>query len=246
MSIRFTALLSCAFSITIGGVPANADEQPEAYNYRERTRQLAFDPNRFFDKSDYRPLEMSIIYSGDDYGYPVYSLAVRRGCTAQDTGEARKHCGRRMTARMVRAPYDGEPERPRFRGMKLFGYLSDKKVTNDTALVAALDAAQLEWREADVNACQPALDHLNNADQIPFFAVSPSPEYDDLAIVIHADKITFEYGGGYLTNSRYYGYRKRGSAGEWADQFAASLENCWKPTTAPAPWKLEPVDAVEG
>lgn len=56
-------------------------------------------------------------------------------------------------------------------------------------------------------------------------------------IVLHADKISFEIGE-YLMRSRYEGWLKPGSPGAWANDFAASLESCWKPSTALVPWRV--------
>lgn len=207
---------------------------------RSMSRQLAFEPNRFFPDQYARPF-ITIRYTGDDYGYPVYSLAVRRGCTVDDKGEARKSCGSRMTARIVRAPgiipEAGEGRSRRIAGAKIFAYLYENCPEDEVELRAALDSYGLEWLEADVTACPAAIAHLLSAEEISFFAEPALPD-DSLSIVLHADKIDFTFGD-YLTRSRYRGFVKRGSPGEWADQFAASLSECWKPATATVPWRLE-------
>ncbi|WP_435417182.1 hypothetical protein WAB17_09850 [Parerythrobacter aurantius] len=210
----------------------SAEEPAVAYDYRERTRQIAFDPGRFFDGGSAQPPYMSIIYSGDDYGYPVYSIAVRKGCTSRDTGDARKTCGKRMVARMVRSPGDGETERPRWRGAKLFAALAKQNPTDDDQLVAALDGYGLEWLEADIGACRSALDHLARKN-VSFFN---DPAVGELSLVLHADKITFDYRSEYLAHTRYYGQIKPENAGGWAAAFASSLEPCWVPSAAPKPW----------
>lgn len=78
--------------------------------------------------------------------------------------------------------------------------------------------------------------HLGTGQDLRFSSVlgeaAQAPE-----IVLHADKISFEIGG-YLTRSRYEGWLKPGSPGEWADDFAASLEPCWKPSMALVPWRV--------
>lgn len=82
---------------------------------------------------------------------------------------------------------------------------------------------------------EPGDDHLGTAQNLRFSSVldqtSQLPE-----IVLHADKISFEIGD-YLMRSRYEGWLKPGSPGAWANGFAASLENCWKPSTALVPWR---------
>lgn len=217
--------------------PAAAQDASPAFDYAERTRALAFDPARFF--AEHRPPVMSIRYMGDDYDYPVYAVAVRRGCTAADQGEGRRTCGGRLTARMVRAPYEGEPPRPRTRGQMLFATLAKAQPKGDEALLGLLDAAGLEWLEADVGECPGAMAHLATGQDLTF-----SPTLDQIGqpdpwgeIVLHADKVTFETGD-YLMRSRYEGWLKPGSAGAWANALAASLEPCWHPSAAAVPWRM--------
>jgi hypothetical protein len=224
-----------AAALVLGLVaPSAAQDVPPSYDFRERTRALAFDPARFFPE---RPEPaMSVRYLGDDYGFPVYALAVRRGCIDADQGEARRTCGERLVVRMVRSPFEGKPPRPRARGQRLFATIAQSKPQNDDALLRSLDGAGLEWLEADVRRCPTAMAHLATGRDLKF-----SPAMDQAGqlaeIVLHADKVAFEFGG-YLTRSRYEGWLKPGSPGEWANAFAASLETCWKPSTALVPWRV--------
>ena len=55
-------------------------------------------------------------------------------------------------------------------------------------------------------------------------------------IVLHADKVTFEVSD-YLKRSRYDGWLKPGCPAAWANDFAASLESCRRPSTAVVPWR---------
>lgn len=105
-----TRLACIAAALVLGLItPAAARDAQPSFDFRERTRALAFDPARFF--SEQSEPAMSVRYLGDDYGYPVYAIAVRRGCTDADRGEGRRTCGERLIARMVRSPYKGEPPR---------------------------------------------------------------------------------------------------------------------------------------
>lgn len=236
--MRWKMKTLCLFAVAGMAVPSMADVVQTEYDYRERTRQLAFDPARFFPDRYVDDLFMSIRYTGDDYGYPVYSIGIRKGCTTQDTGEARKSCANRLTARMVRSPFDGEPGRARWRGQKLFGALNGKTITDDAGLGRALTEYGVQWLEADVNACAPAIAHLRTASELKFFTTSPLPVDGDLgSIVLHADKIELLFGE-YLERVRYYGMLDTGNPGSWADGFAKSLETCWRPATVMAPWSL--------
>ncbi|RYG79773.1 MAG: hypothetical protein EON59_15760 [Alphaproteobacteria bacterium] len=215
-------------------VPLAAKDAPPSYDIRERTRALAFDPARFFPER----LEpaMSVRYFGDDYGFPVYAIAVRRGCIDADQGEARRTCGERLVARMVRSPFEGEPPRPRARGQRLFATIGQSKPQNDEALLRLLDNAGLKWLEADVRKCPPAMAHLATVRDLKFSpAMDPTGQPPE--IVLHPDTVSFEIGD-YLTRSRYEGWLKPGSPGAWANNFAKSLETCWKPSTTLVPWRV--------
>ena len=214
--------------------PSTAQDTSSAYNFQDRTRALAFDPARFFPERS-EP-SMSIQYLGDDYGYPVYAIAVRKGCTDADQGEARQTCGRRLTARMIRSPYVGKPPRPRTRGQLLFGVIGRSKPQSDDDLIRLLDNAKIEWLEADIGRCPTAMKHLATGRDLKFSPVI-DPSANSAEIVIHADTITFEVND-YLTRSRYDGWLKPNSPAAWANDFASSLETCWKPSTAPVPWKV--------
>lgn len=233
LSLLATASVSASPALAEGSALA-VDQQ------RSAVRQLAFDPDRFFPERT-QPL-IAIRYTGDDYGFPVYSIAVRRGCSQQDRGEARKTCGNRMTARMVRAPgigpKEGEGRSRRIAGAQLFARLHESAPQDEAQLRAGIDGLGLDWLEADISACPAAMAHLKTADSIGFFANPVMPDDDSLEIVLHADKIDFEFGE-YLTRSRFVGYAKPGSPGAWAHQFAVSLADCWKPATATAPWQLQ-------
>ncbi|ATY32587.1 hypothetical protein [Sphingomonas psychrotolerans] len=225
---------SIAAALVIGLVAPSAAQDGPSYDFRERTRALAFNPLLFFPERS-EPT-MSVRYLGDDYGFPVYAIAVRRGCTEVDQGEARRTCGERLVARMVRAPFEGVPPRPRARGQRLFAAIAQAKPQSDDALIRLLDKSGLEWLEADVRKCPTAMAHLATGRDLKFSsAINQTDQPPE--IVLHADTVAFEIGE-YLTRSRYEGWLKPGSPGEWANDFAASLETCWRPSTAVVPWRV--------
>lgn len=228
------AYIVATLILLLGHVPPlAAQEAPASYDFRERTRALAFDPARFFPEQS-EPA-MSVRYLGDDYGFPVYAIAVRRGCTDADQGEARRTCGDRLIARMVRSPFEGKPPRPRARGQRLFATIAESKPQNDNDLLRTLDRSGLEWLETDVAKCPAAIAHLATGRDLKFFTAADLTGRP-VEIVLHVDKVSFEIGD-YLMRSRYEGWAKPGSPGAWAKDFAASLETCWKPSKAPVPWR---------
>ncbi|VVT18421.1 hypothetical protein [Erythrobacter sp. EC-HK427] len=226
------------FAVTsASSFPALAQDDASHYDYRQRTRELAFDPQRFFPE---RPEPwMEIVYSGDDYGYPVYSIGILLGCTSEDVGEARRGCGSRMIARMVRAPFNGEPPRPRNRGQALFGFLYESGVSDDASLREALGRYRLEWLETDVSECGPAMAMMEANPALSFFALPLVPRDPLSGIALHTDKIRFVHRDSYLFESTYYGALWEDSPGAWADEFAQSLEACWQPSESTPPWERD-------
>lgn len=232
--IRFV----CIANVLVLGfiAPSAAQDPPPSYDFRERVQAFAFDPNRFF----YDPSEpaMSVRYLGDDSGFPVYAIAVRRGCTNADRGKARRTCGERLIARMVRSPLgEGKSPRARARGQRLFATIARAAPQNDDALLGLLDNMGLEWLEADIHKCPTAMAHPATGRELKF---SSALEHagQPAEIILHADTVLFETGD-YLTPSRYEGWLKPGSPDMWANDFAASLETCWNPSPAPVPWRVD-------
>jgi hypothetical protein len=106
---------------------------------------------------------------------------------------------------------------------------------SDESLIRLLDNAELEWLEADVRQCASAMTHLATGRDLRFSSIID--QTGPTEIVLHADKVTFEISD-YVMRSRYEGWLKPGSPGAWANDFASSLETCWKPSTAIVPWRV--------
>lgn len=228
-----TRLAPLAAILVAVATPAMAQDAP-GYDVVGRTWALAFDPGRFF--ADRPEPAIAVRYTGYDRGVPVYAIAVRQGCTINGRiGDSDIDCGQRLIARMVRASYPGIPDRPRHRGARLIDALEKGQPDSDDALRRGLDAAGLEWVEADVRKCPKAMAHLATLRTLRF-AAGIGFDQRLSEIVLHADTIRFELGE-YLVRVSYDGWLKPGTPGAWANTFAASLEGCWKPATAPAPWK---------
>ena len=228
--LKPTAMCILAWSFT---TPANA-EQTEPTDTRAQLSALAFDPTRFFEDS----IGASVLlrYRGDDYGWPVWSIAVQRRCEFQGQG---KPCKPRHVARMVRAPgpQAGANHRPRWNGTALVGSV-EKRVKQGADIVAAIDGAGIDWLEADVTACPAALAVLDRVDDVRWvdpgtigsFGAAPGGD-----IVLHADTIEVTFPN-FDANARYVGWLKPGSPARWGNDFTQALGPCWRPATAPAPW----------
>lgn len=227
-------LLAATLAV-MAAVPAQAESR-RGFDLHQAVLAEAFDPERFFDGGYVKPV-LTVRYLGDDYDYPVYALALYKGCFEADAGGDRS-CRERLQVRMIRAPYDGEPERPRWRGTKLLGDLRTRGVSSQKELLAALDSGAVEWLEADLAKCPAAMEHAGTTDNLRWFGVPLVEEPSDgIAIVLHADTVEVRFRPNYFTDVRYEGIVDADLPSGWADRFAKSLENCWKPSAATRPWR---------
>ncbi|WP_326525869.1 hypothetical protein [Sphingomonas sp.] len=210
---------------------ASAPQERGVIDVRREVTALAFDPARFFDAG---PDLVRIAYRGDDYDWPVWSIAIRTGCLP---GAAREGCGERRIARMVRAALPQGAERPRQRGVALVTNVAGRKPADVAAVAAALDTAKVEWVEADLTTCPGALEALASASDTRWVpdGLAPAPS-QDIMIVLHADRIRVEFPD-HLRSATYDGWIAPGSPAEWANRFATLVEPCWKPAAAPPPWR---------
>lgn len=219
----------------LAAIPAQAESR-RGFNLHQAVLAEAFDPERFFGGGYAEPV-LTVRYLGDDYDYPVYALALYKGCHDADA-EGDRSCRERLQVRMVRAPYEGEPERPRWRGTKLLGDLRTRGVSSQRELLAALDNGAVEWLEADLATCPAALSHARNTANLRWFGAPLVEEpSDSIAIVLHADTVDVRFRPNYFTDVRFKGIVDDDFPSGWAEGFAKSLENCWTPSAAIRPWR---------
>jgi hypothetical protein len=237
-------------SLTLGALmlglafhPARAQDvdDPPAFNVRDRVLEIAFDPTKFFRSRYVGDVStVRITYTGDDWGWPVYAIAVAEGCADEENGR-QSDCGVRLRARMVRAPAAPERTRPRSRGARLIGQLVERGARSDADIRAGLNDLGVEWIEADLRTCPGALAALGRsaeADWVPEAVANPTPGDEIAALVMHADIVRVEFQQ-YARISTYRGWIAEGSPAEWAEELAAVLQPCWRPATTPAPWASE-------
>ncbi|MFT3997706.1 MAG: hypothetical protein QM667_09885 [Asticcacaulis sp.] len=200
---------------------------------RDLISKVAFDPALYFANEPKGSEVVLISYTGDDYGWPVYSIAVHYGCTAEG-------CNPQRRARMVRAPITDPSDRPRRWGLTLVNKVTAKGASTPEAVAGALDTLGLDWVEADLMTCpgaMTAMADLGKAEWIRDDVVKPDPN-GSIEIVLHADRIRVEVPD-YLRKATYDGFIAKGSPAAWADALAKTLEPCWKPVSASPPWKAK-------
>ncbi|KQY89864.1 hypothetical protein [Brevundimonas sp. Root1423] len=205
---------------------------------REIVQRLAFDPGTFFPSPHIKDhAVVRIAYTGDDYAWPVYAIAVAEGCV---DGEniPRDHCASRLRARMVRAPAVDAPSSPRHRGSRLIARLMEDGSTSPAQIQASLQGMGVEWVEADLRDCPGAVQALArsaDATWVPEAIANPRPGDELSGMVLHADIVQVEFKQ-YARLASYQGWIAEGSPAAWAVEFASALEPCWRPASVQAPW----------
>lgn len=201
-------------------------------------RQVAFDPRTYFPSQYIKDRSIvRIAYTGDDYGWPVYSIAIAAGCMDGET-IPRDNCASRLRARMVRAPVLPDAARPRVQGAQLVARVRESGAESAEDVRRVLSELNLEWVEADLRTCPGALAALARSAEaawVPVAVADPPLRGGDLGIVLHADIVRVEVQQ-YARFTSYSGWIAEQSPAAWAVEMASILEPCWAPTQNPPPW----------
>jgi len=225
-------------------VLAQDQQSVSVFDLRDPVRALAFDPTAYFPSPSIRDRSIiRIVYTGDDYGWPVYAIAVAEGCV---DGEAvGDQCASRLRARMVRAPAPPAMERLRQRGLYLLNELGKRGATSTPLIRAALAELGTEWLEADLRACPGAVAALGRASDarwtpnaVTRFDHDPTVADYLEGLTLHADAVRVEFQQ-HFRRSTYIGDAGEGTPAGWAVDLAAVIEPCWRPANTPPPWSAE-------
>lgn len=242
------ALLATLVLIAPAKAQDASDTEQEKFSIHATLLSEVFVPEKFFQEDMLTEPLLTITYTGDDWNWPVYALALFKGCHAGDAGDY-SSCGDRYTVRMVRGPWDesdGELERPRWRGSALLSNLKDRGVSDRDELFQALDEGAVEWLESDLEQCPAAMKFAETSPDLAWFAQPLIPEPDDeIRIVIHYDTVHVRYTPIYSQRMEYTGEVDQRLPSGWAVQFYDALEDCWSLTQAPPPWRQTPLDDLD-
>lgn len=229
---------SLAIACTDSASAQDAEREPITTQFAERVWALAFDPNTFFGDELLGPI-VTISYTGNDYFWPVFSIAIAEGCLEQTVEELEPpECRSRLTARMVRSPRPDDSDRLRYRGLHLLQMLQERRATSREDIRSRLDVLGVEWMEADLRQCPAAMQLLARSerlDWVPNEVSEPGPR-DTIKLLLHTDKVEVMFQQ-FLQKSIYQGYPAEGTAGQWAVEFYEAIAPCWKPAIASSPWE---------
>lgn len=213
---------------------------PARPDVRAIVQQVAFDPATYFPSPYIRDLSVvRITYTGDDYGWPVYSIAIAEGCVDGET-IPQNNCASRLRARMGRAPGVIGATRLRQAGAQLVSQVRETGATSEEDVREALSGMGLEWLEADVRACPGALATLAKSAEaiwVPGAVANPTSGDEMSGLVLHADIVRVEFQQ-YARLTTYSGWLADRSPAAWAVEMASVLEPCWRPMPNDPPWLL--------
>jgi hypothetical protein len=239
--LLFSLVLSCL----TGPVHAQSGGRASVEEVRDVVMELAFDPTKYFPSPYVKDFSMvRIIYTGDDYGWPVYAVAIAKGCDQSSLIppsqriSRQRECASQLRARMVRAPAPPNMSRPRQRGSHLVSRLVEQGATSAEGIRNSLTTAGLEWVEADLRTCPGAMTALARsaeADWVPEAVATPKPGDELSGLVLHADIVQVDIQQ-YARLSTYRGWIADRSPGAWAVSLISTLEPCWRPAGAAPPW----------
>lgn len=219
ISIASLVLLTAAGCAGLGR-PVSADQAGR------RLFETAFNPDNNF-AGDLRPssddalLLTAAASDRDDY-VPAYSLAIAYRClpAGNDNWQCR-YVARLLRTRQVDFPWLVELARART--------IAERN--------AVIEAANLDWLEADVNSCEGgihAMDSVRIADWRPdiHYALQPMEERQ---VILHPAMIRVRMTGSYVT-SRYRGWRLGPGVPAAVNRLLEVLDPCWRPARSPRPW----------
>lgn len=202
---------------------------------REAVTRMAFDPVRFFPEERYGRNQLSILHRADEFGWPMYAVAVRLGCGGVSTGPS---CDRGFRVRMARASPPAKMRRPRDRATAMLRRFQERKTRTPREMAGILDEVGIQWLQADSSTCPNALPFIARTAKMNWVSpelhsrvggLPPSP-------VMHADSIEVVFDG-HDGNARYAGHGVKGTPAAWALEFVEVLAPCWRPASPAAPWR---------
>jgi hypothetical protein len=196
-----------------------------------------FNPATFFSSRAAHDPSVIRIFHGDQFGRPIYAIAVRQECLEVQSLLA--GCRQQLVARMARAPLPSPHSTPRDRAIQLARRLIARRATSQVQVRAALSSMALEWMEADLRNCPGAMERLERIQGLAWLPPNAGrPQMGgDQQFWLDTDviEVTFDY---YPTVARFSGVAIESSPGAWARDFAQALEPCWRPAQSTPPWRM--------
>ncbi|HEV2745934.1 MAG TPA: hypothetical protein VGW34_01380 [Allosphingosinicella sp.] len=234
--LAIAGLLPAPPETSASSVPRRKDA-PELESLSARVREIAFNPNTFFKQETLLEPLISITYTGDDWGWPVYAIALHEGCVRPEPVGPR--CWYRRTARMMRVHGLASHERPRTAGRLLIDRIDAKAPRTDEEIKTVLDGSELDWLQADLNACPRAaalISKTKNMDWVGSEIHSPV-RGGPITYAVHADDTMIHLRSSIQQVSMFSGLPRGNNPAAWAKKFYQALQPCLKPASAPWPWR---------
>ncbi|MDG1417044.1 MAG: hypothetical protein P8P99_04525 [Maricaulis sp.] len=201
-------------------------------------REQIFDPHQLFNESGFLGITVYIEARGDDFDWPVQSVAFRIQRNPR-CGEA--VCANSWSARMNRAEpppnsnTDDENFRPRRRGRHLvsaFYYLKGQEP--ESTADELLGQLPIEYLQASSADCPPVWEHLQTVAEQNWIEERDLHTIGNTAwetpyITLHADRYNIEIASIQSSSAAYDMVPRHGNIAGWAHELMTALENCWQP-----------------
>jgi hypothetical protein len=231
-AIATVVLVQSAGEAPVHEVPTNDWEVVSAL------REQIFDPHQLFDGTRFLGITVYIEASGDDFDWPVQSVAFRIQRNPR-CGEAL--CPNSWSARMNRAepPPDSntgdENFRPRWRGRHLvsaFNHLKSQEP--EPSADELLGQLPIEYLQASSADCPPVWEHLQTLAEQNWIEESDlhtigNTVWESPYITLHADRYNIEIASNRSSSAAYDMVPRHGNIAGWAHELMTAVESCWQP-----------------
>lgn len=217
---------------------ANQADRQHPFKIKNRIITEIFVPATFLTNPNFNVQQptMEIIYTGDDYGWPVYAIGFFRGCLDKKRGHPTPGCSHLWHALRLRAP-ELKSGRVRHDGSALASTIAT--IMNESPSLSFTDAVSksgLKWEIATLNTCPGAVDTFGkfNMSLNSYINTDPNSRRD---VFIHSDMVTIKVnlGQNKLALQSPVGL----PVGKWVSEFDEILGQCWEPAAYPRPWETD-------
>lgn len=228
--------IAAAFLMLCNSASAQTPEERAVafLRFNAEVRDAAFNPRRY--APEYGDL-ITINYRGDDWGWPVWSIAIERFCEHAVSDAGNMMCLWRWRALAAHAPSVNAPGLRRRGEMLVENAFAMRNAAPERSLAEILEEIGVLWREADLETCPGAREALSDAMNTHWIEQSAfAASREGIPIWMHYDTIEtyFRFQPG---EARYHGAIVEGTPAAWGLRMSEILEPCWRPTQAPPPWR---------
>ena len=202
---------------------------------RKKILDQVFNPDRFVGKNgNYSQPIIGVVYTGDDWAWPVYATGIFRGCRKPISEDYSGPCEPEFWALKLSAATNSGTGRPRHAGSRLTQNVYELlQSSTATTIDEAMSRVNTDWQFTTFSMCpsaQLALDDLGTIDLDIAALKKHSGHY------LHSDYVTIKIK--HAQQSITVKSPVNDPFGKWATALDEALQYCWQPAKLPKPWEL--------